>query len=221
LAQHAVAGEAQFLIGPLSPGIVGEAVEIEALRAQRPESLVKNEAQKRRSQALARPGDGDALEVKVGVRIAEAAQDGEGLDRVRFPDAKPVGVGGRGQHRAMLLLLRMGDEALKVRRTFDRHHGCDVGERGRAQRKPDWVHDRERFADGSRVALAIARGGASVYIPPSLSEPIVARDHGRWALSSAVEHYLDMVGVRGSIPLAPTISFNGLRETRSAAGRAG
>ncbi len=26
-----------------------------------------------------------------------------------------------------------------------------------------------------------------------------------WALSSAVEHYLDMVGVRGSIPLAPTI----------------
>ncbi len=29
---------------------------------------------------------------------------------------------------------------------------------------------------------------------------------GRWALSSAVEHYLDMVGVRGSIPLAPTIS---------------
>src|SRR5271154_4160859 len=32
-----------------------------------------------------------------------------------------------------------------------------------------------------------------------------ARDRGRWALSSAVEHYLDMVGVRGSIPLAPTI----------------
>ena len=26
-----------------------------------------------------------------------------------------------------------------------------------------------------------------------------------WALSSAVEHYLDMVGVTGSIPVVPTI----------------
>ena len=34
----------------------------------------------------------------------------------------------------------------------------------------------------------------------------LARGLRRWALSSAVEHYLDMVGVRGSIPLAPTIS---------------
>src|ERR1700693_5926510 len=76
-------------------------------------------------------------------------------------------------------------------------------------------------AGKSRVASPIARCGASVYIAASLSGLIVARDHGRWALSSAVEHYLDMVGVRGSIPLAPTISFNGLRETGSAAGRAG
>jgi large subunit ribosomal protein L36 len=30
-------------------------------------------------------------------------------------------------------------------------------------------------------------------------------DFRGWALSSAVEHYLDMVGVRGSIPLVPTI----------------
>ena len=75
------------------------------------------------------------------MRIAEPAQDGEGLDRARFPDAKPVGVGGRGQHRAMLLLLRTGDVELVVRRAFDRHHGADVGERGRAQRKPEWVHD--------------------------------------------------------------------------------
>ena len=30
------------------------------------------------------------------------------------------------------------------------------------------------------------------------------------ALSSAVEHFLDMEGVRGSIPLAPTIEINGL-----------
>ena len=34
----------------------------------------------------------------------------------------------------------------------------------------------------------------------------LARGLRRWALSSAVEHYLDIVGVRGSIPLAPTIS---------------
>ena len=63
LAQHTVAGEAQLLIGPLSAGVVGEAVEIEALGAQRPESLVENEAQKRRAQALPGAGDGDALEV--------------------------------------------------------------------------------------------------------------------------------------------------------------
>jgi hypothetical protein len=30
------------------------------------------------------------------------------------------------------------------------------------------------------------------------------------ARSSAGEHYLDMVGVTGSIPVAPTISFNDL-----------
>ena len=34
------------------------------------------------------------------------------------------------------------------------------------------------------------------YTPASLME---------WALSSAGEHYLDMVGVTGSIPVAPTI----------------
>jgi hypothetical protein len=33
---------------------------------------------------------------------------------------------------------------------------------------------------------------------------------GYRARSSAGEHYLDMVGVTGSIPVAPTISFNGL-----------
>jgi hypothetical protein len=63
-----------------------------------------------------------------------------------------------------------------------------------------------RLAEGSRIALPIAPGRASVYTPPSLSGVNVARGSGRWALSSAVEHYLDMVGVRGSIPLAPTIS---------------
>ena len=67
-------------------------------------------------------------------------------------------------------------------------------------------------AGKSRLASPIARCGASVYIAPSLSGLIVARDHGRWALSSAVEHYLDMVGVRGSIPLAPTRLSGLLRE---------
>jgi hypothetical protein len=38
--------------------------------------------------------------------------------------------------------------------------------------------------------------------------------HSR-ARSSAGEHYLDMVGVTGSIPVAPTIFFNGLRAWRS------
>src|SRR5689334_6179429 len=31
-----------------------------------------------------------------------------------------------------------------------------------------------------------------------------------WARSSAGEHYLDMVGVTGSIPVVPTIAFNSL-----------
>jgi hypothetical protein len=32
-----------------------------------------------------------------------------------------------------------------------------------------------------------------------------ARTPTGWAVSSAVEHYLDMVGVTGSIPVLPTI----------------
>ena len=34
---------------------------------------------------------------------------------------------------------------------------------------------------------------------------VEATSPNRWAHSSAVEHYLDMVGVTGSIPVAPTI----------------
>ena len=39
--------------------------------------------------------------------------------------------------------------------------------------------------------------------------PISLRNKG-WVRSSAVEHYLDMVGVTGSIPVAPTNLFNEL-----------
>src|SRR5579872_1361481 len=50
------------------------------------------------------------------------------------------------------------------------------------------------------------RRAARASIPRRPSSALsLARDSWRWALSSAVEHYLDMVGVRGSIPLAPTI----------------
>ena len=142
------------------------------------------------------------------MRITGTTQDGEGLDRAGFRDAKPIGMGGRGQHRAMLILFRTGDVKLVVRRPLDRHDGADVGERGWAQRKAEWVHDGGRFADGSRSPHPLRVAARASISPPSLSGPIVARDHGRWALSSAVEHYLDMVGVRGSIPLAPTISFS-------------
>lgn len=34
-----------------------------------------------------------------------------------------------------------------------------------------------------------------------------------WAYSSAGEHYVDIVGVTGSIPVTPTILFQGLSET--------
>jgi hypothetical protein len=45
--------------------------------------------------------------------------------------------------------------------------------------------------------LADIEGFRSSHLPQTI-------DCG-WALSSAVEHYLDMVGVTGSIPVAPTI----------------
>ena len=63
-----------------------------------------------------------------------------------------------------------------------------------------WLHVRR-----SSRKLAIARRPASVYTAARFSGGPPARATWRWALSSAVEHYLDMVGVRGSIPLAPTI----------------
>ena len=69
----------------LRAGVVGEAVEIEALGAQWPERFVENEAQEGRPHPLSGAGDGDALEVEVGVRVAEAAQDGERLDRAFRP----------------------------------------------------------------------------------------------------------------------------------------
>jgi hypothetical protein len=40
-----------------------------------------------------------------------------------------------------------------------------------------------------------------------------------WAVSSAEEHFLDMEGVRGSIPLPPTMKFNGLDHFSQMAGK--
>ena len=151
-------------------------------------------------------GDGDALQIEVAVRVAEAAQDGEGLDRSACPDPEPVGVGGRSEHRAVLGLFGAADAKLEARRALDRHHRADVG------RAPPGVRSARKrscesgdSSEGLKVASPIAPRAASVYTPPALER---ARRSGpwRWALSSAVEHYLDMVGVRGSIPLAPTIS---------------
>ena len=113
-------------------GVVGEAVEIEALGAHRPERFVEDEAQEGRAQPLSGAGDGDALEVEVGVDVAEAAQDGEGLDRASRADPEPVGVRGRIEHRPMLGLLGAADAKLELRRALDRHHRADVGGRGRA-----------------------------------------------------------------------------------------
>ncbi len=64
------------------------------------------------------------------------------------------------------------------------------------------------------LEISIIRGGGAAHCAPRRerlypADPRavrLARGLRRWALSSAVEHYLDMVGVRGSIPLAPTIS---------------
>src|SRR5208282_5907085 len=66
-----------------------------------------------------------------------------------------------------------------------------------------WTAAEFPKARGSQTPLRAA-APASIPRRPLSGEP--RSRLGRWALSSAVEHYLDMVGVRGSIPLAPTIS---------------
>ena len=68
LAQDAVAAHAELAVGGLRTGVVGEAVEIEALGAHSPERFVENEAQEGRAQPLSGARDGDALEVEVGVQ---------------------------------------------------------------------------------------------------------------------------------------------------------
>jgi large subunit ribosomal protein L36 len=62
--------------------------------------------------------------------------------------------------------------------------------------------------------LAFAR--ASGYIPASLTDRLCDPSRAR---SSAGEHYVDIVGVTGSIPVAPTIClFARERETRRKTG---
>ena len=41
-----------------------------------------------------------------------------------------------------------------------------------------------------------------------------------WAVSSAVEHYVDIVGVTGSIPVSPTIARKGTKQHTGANGAA-
>jgi hypothetical protein len=62
-----------------------------------------------------------------------------------------------------------------------------------------------RAVPPSPASLPCHPRGLPLYAAPVLPGP-------RWARSSAVEHYLDMVGVTGSIPVAPTISGR-LRDT--------
>jgi hypothetical protein len=57
------------------------------------------------------------------------------------------------------------------------------------------IHERANGAEACKAPAAMLFG---------------ADPTGYRARSSAGEHYLDMVGVTGSIPVAPTISFNGL-----------
>ena len=50
--------------------------------------------------------------------------------------------------------------------------------------------------------IALAESGGPMLHKGFLNDPVVT-----WTHSSAVEHYLDMVGVTGSIPVAVTIYF--------------
>ena len=54
LAQHALAGEAELPVGALGAGVVGEAVEPEAMRFEGAEGLVEQEAQERDAEPAAR-----------------------------------------------------------------------------------------------------------------------------------------------------------------------
>src|SRR5690606_3845620 len=67
------------------------------------------------------------------------------------------------------------------------------------------VDDPEKDGKGCRLRLKFASrryGGASVPRDGGQTRPDVVRCP--WAVSSAVEHYLDMVGVTGSNPVPPT-----------------
>ncbi len=59
--------------------------------------------------------------------------------------------------------------------------------------------EQNTSAHASRGNLGLVSAGRSHYTTRSLTCPGTAR-----AVSSAVEHYLDMVGVTGSIPVPPT-----------------
>jgi hypothetical protein len=84
---------------------------------------------------------------------------------------------------------------------------------GEAARRASGAGSAMAVADGRKVRFAplqirhCAPCGERLYRRALLGRA-AARAGWRWALSSAVEHYLDMVGVTGSIPVAPTISKN-------------
>ena len=105
----------------------------------------------------------------------------------------------------MLFLIRSSDVPLVIGRALDRHDTpMSASVPGRNVRQ-GWLMmgGVGLLASPGRLTHCASRRER---LYPAVLEPAkVARDQGRWALSSAVEHYLDMVGVRGSIPLAPTI----------------
>jgi hypothetical protein len=53
--------------------------------------------------------------------------------------------------------------------------------------------------------LRVATRASACYSPVHRSEALTASQILGWARSSAGEHYVDIVGVTGSIPVAPTI----------------
>ena len=144
------------------------------------------------------------------MRVAEPAQDGEGLDRARPADRR---AGRRGTANRASRGARPPPSGRRKARSPASARSPSPRRGRRAEpgvTSAQSVHGRSRLSEDFRFASPIARRGASVYTPPTL-ERLAARDLRRWALSSAVEHYLDMVGVRGSIPLAPTIPGPQLR----------
>jgi hypothetical protein len=91
---------------------------------------------------------------------------------------------------------QIGAPASRIAREIER-----IRQRGRRQQLSGsefFIYLYEKYDDYCRRACRLRPGGFA-----SIPDPLWPQRP--WARSSAGEHYVDIVGVTGSIPVAPTI----------------